>query len=156
MSRSSVVLNDNDADANLAVTTRYGGNGASLALLVRHGEGYAPYGSPDCLLTTLPSSEEYRQMIALEEAVEKATVSFPWYSWLAEAPLPEGLTPFRNWWKDRRRYDNRVFAVLRPDGSIEHPDIEAFYPFDSAGNPTSGLLVRRKEQVVKLVEFEEL
>ena len=154
--RSSVVLNDNDADANLAVTTRYGGNGASLALLVRHGEGYAPYGSPDCLLTTLPSSEEYRQMIALEEAVEKATISFPWYSWLAEAPLPEGLTPFRNWWKDRRRYDNRVFVVLRPDGSIEHPDIEAFYPFDSAGNPTSGLSVRRKTQAVKLVEFEEL
>lgn len=152
----SVLLSDNDADANIAVTTRYGGSGASLTLLVQQGDKYAPYGSPDCSLTRLPKSDDYRQMIALEEAVEKATVSFPWYSRIDPASLPEALAPFRGWWNDRRRYDDRVFVLLHPDGGIELPGIEASYPFDPSGNPTSGLLIRKTSQAAKHIKFEEL
>ncbi|MCC7436857.1 MAG: CRISPR-associated helicase Cas3' [Armatimonadetes bacterium] len=156
LGKSSVLLSDNEADSNIAVTTRYGGGGASLALLVQQGDDYAPYGSPDCRLTALPTGDNYRQMIALEEAVEKATVSFPWYATMGSAPLPETLAPFQKWWSDRRRYDTRVFVLLHPDGSIQHPDIAAVYPFDSEGNPTSGLSVRPLSQSSKFVAFEEL
>ncbi len=154
--RSSVLLRDNDADANIAVTTRYGGGGASLTLIVQRGDEYLLYGSPDSSLTALPNSDNYRQMIALEEAVEKATVSFPWYSWLSQAPLPESLAPFSNWWKERRRYDDRVFVLMTPDGFIQHPDFTASYPFDAEGNPTSGLLIQKTSKSADHIAFEEL
>lgn len=155
--KSAFTLND-DADANIPISTRYGGRSLTAVILKREGNTFHLLGKPECSLTDLPRPDNYRGEIALEEGVELSSVSFPWYSGApVETALPSELTPFIEWWRDKRPHDHRFFALLNEREEFDTPLLIGRYRTKN-GKAIEGLVIEKKKEQDRdpLIEYENL
>ena len=107
-----------DAGAYVTLTTRYGAHTAAAALFRDTPAGPVPVGATEPLAT--PADGDWLARLVVEEAVELASVSFPWYGDApAEVTPPGGLANLHAWWRRAHPYDDRQF-VLVSEGSFEH------------------------------------
>ena len=124
-----------DAGAYATLTTRYGAHTAAAALFRNTPAGPVPVGS-DALLAT-PDAGDSAARFSAEEAVELASVSFPWYG---ERPddtaVSDALDGLRMWWRETRPYDDRLFVLLQEKGFV-HGQVSGRY------SPVTGLHLAR-------------
>ncbi len=116
-----------DAGEYVALTTRYGAHTAAAVLFRPSPAGPVPLGHDGGPLA-VPSEDNYRARLDVEEAVALASVSFPWYGERpAESVPPPGLDALHGWWRETHPYDDRLFLLLGSDGSFEHEWVEGRY-----------------------------
>jgi len=148
---------DDDRGGNVALATRYGGSSATVVLLRECQEGMCLLGNRDLPIVSLPDASNYRGILEIEEAVERSSVSFPWYSALASGELPDDAQRLASWWRERHPYDNKVFLVVDSNGAFDHPAFVGRYEYDASDLPREGLVIERKaKREASLVVYEEL
>ncbi|MEM1115558.1 MAG: CRISPR-associated helicase Cas3' [Bacteroidota bacterium] len=137
-----------DAGTHVALTTRYGAHSAAATLFRDTPAGPAPIGADQPL--SVPG-EGWDARLAAEEAVELATVSFPWYGEQpASVDASDALGGLRSWWTNVRPYDARHFVLLKGDGFV-HGELSGRY------SSRSGLwLARPGEAPPEAPPFEDI
>jgi CRISPR-associated endonuclease/helicase Cas3 len=145
-----------DAGAHVTLTTRYGAHSAAAVLLRDTPAGPVPFGADAPLAppggpSAGSGQAAWDERFAAEEAVELASVSFPWYGERPEcAEVSDALDGLRTWWREMRPYDDRLFVLLR-DGSFQHGSLGGRY------SPVSGLhLARPGEAPPEAPPFEDI
>ena len=119
-----------DAGAYAVLTTRYGSHTAAAALFRDTPDGPIPVGANTPLT---PPGDDRAARDAADEAVELASVSFPWYGERPEdSEASDALDSLRGWWQKTHPYDDRLFVLLQ-DRAFQHGSLCGRY------SPTTGL-----------------
>jgi CRISPR-associated endonuclease/helicase Cas3 len=136
-------FSDDERDADLVFSTRYGSASATVVLLRRIDGALRFVGSPTLPIETLPSPDQIRTIIGIEEAVLLSSVSFPWYEAIDPTHSDEDLKALDEWWRARHPYDRKVFILLQADGTFGHPQLEGCYRTAPSGEPLEGLVIQK-------------
>ena len=139
-----------DAGAHVALVTRYGAHSAAAALFRATPAGPVPVGAQTPL--SVPPSDDIAARLRADEAVELASVSFPWYGPRPdEVDPPESLAVLHRWWRQTHPYDDRLFVLIEDDGEIVSDAVRGRY------SPDTGLhLARKSDAPVATPPFEDL
>ena len=137
-----------DAGAYAVLTTRYISHTAAAALFHDTLDGPAPVGADAPLA---PPGDDRKARDAADEAVELASVSFPWYGERPEdSEASDALDSLRRWWRKAHPHDDRLFVLLR-DGAFEHGSLCGRY------SETTGLHLAKPDAAPPAVPpFEDL
>lgn len=120
---------DGSDDVAVALATRLGGRSLTLTLLVAGRGGLAFHGSTRGV--RIPKDTPGARL-KTEAAVALASVSLPWYADVPEPPaLPEPAAAFAKVWRDRHRFDDRVFLALDAEGRAALGDVDLAYSSDA-------------------------
>lgn len=116
-----------DAGAHVALVTRYSTtHSASAALFRASPAGPIPIGSEHPV--TAPATDDYRDRLQAEEAVERASVSFPWYGTRLEPALPApDLAALAEWYRGVNPYSDRHFVLVNGAGELTHAPFQGRY-----------------------------
>lgn len=138
-----------DAGAFATLTTRYGAHTAAAALFRDTPAGPVPVGADAPL--AVPAAGNGAARFSAEEAVELASVSFPWYGDRPDdTAVSDSLDGLRAWWRETRPYDDRLFVLLR-EGGFVHGQVIGRY------SPVTGLhLARPSDSPSDAPPFESL
>ena len=140
---------DGSDDTAVALATRLGGRSLTLTLLVAGPKGTRFHGQTR--LARAPKDTPGARM-KTEEAVALASVSLPWYAEVPEPPpLPDPAAAFAQGWRERHRFDDRVFVLLDAHGRARLGDVDLAYATD-----TGLISVKRTPDAPASVPFDAL
>ncbi len=118
-----------DAGEFVTLTTRYGAHTAAAVLFRDTPDGPKPIGSE--VPIAIPDAEDWEARLAAEEAIARASVSFPWYGPRPEDPAPPSpLAGLDKWWRETHPYDDRQFLLLNENGGFATESVAGRYDAD--------------------------